>query len=246
MHTTNIWHKFNLYRRKVTVLFVLIFVVCVNSVFAQLRDRNMNNPNYDNRTISYGFLIGLHTTGYQIKYADAFDSIDSLHSIQANNSPGFSLGFIVNLKMTEFLDLRLLPKVAFYEHKLQYIRTNAPILDETVESTVVEFPLMLKYMSVRRKNLKMYIVGGVKYGIEASGKNKENNTTEEGLIIQGSNLSLDFGFGFDMYYTHFKFSPEIRFSRGLSNMLLANKSNDLSLGIKSLNINTITLYLLFQ
>ena len=49
MHTTNIWHKFNLHRRKVAVLFVLIFVVGVNSVFAQLRDRNMNNPNYDNQ-----------------------------------------------------------------------------------------------------------------------------------------------------------------------------------------------------
>lgn len=246
MHTTDIWNKFNIYRRKVVILIVIVFGVCSKSSFGQLRTPDMNNPNYDDRLISYGFLIGLHTTGYQMKYADAFDGIDSLHSIQTDNSPGFSLGFIVNLKWTEFLDVRLLPKVAFYEHKLQYIRTNAPILTETVESTVVEFPLMLKYKSVRRNNLRMYIVGGAKYGIEASGKNKDNNTTEEGLLIQGSNVSLDFGFGFDIYYPLFKFSPELRFSRGVSNMLLADKSNDFSLGVKSLKVNTITLYLLFQ
>jgi len=206
----------------------------------------MNNPEYDNRMISYGFLIGLHTSGYQLKYADAFDTIDSLHSIQTITSPGFSLGFIVNLRLTQFLDLRLLPKVAFYEHALQFIRTNDPTLNETVESTVVEFPLILKYKSVRKGNFGMYLVGGAKYGLEASGKNNENQNSNDELFIQGSNLSLDFGFGFDIYYPLFKFSPELRFSRGMSNMLLSGKTNDLSLGIKSLNINTITLYFLFQ
>ncbi|MDH5474190.1 MAG: PorT family protein [Cyclobacteriaceae bacterium] len=245
MYTINIRHQFNLYGRKIIVLFFVVFV-CFNSSFAQLRQPNMNNPEYDNRMISYGFLIGLHTSGYQLKYADAFDTIDSLHSIQTITSPGFSLGFIVNLRLTQFLDLRLLPKVAFYEHALQFIRTNDPTLNETVESTVVEFPLILKYKSVRKGNFGMYLVGGAKYGLEASGKNNENQNSNDELFIQGSNLSLDFGFGFDIYYPLFKFSPELRFSRGMSNMLLSGKTNDLSLGIKSLNINTITLYFLFQ
>ncbi|MDH5365523.1 MAG: PorT family protein [Cyclobacteriaceae bacterium] len=246
MHIINIWYQFNLRRRKIAVLFVIIFGMCMSPSFAQLRKPNMNNPEYDNHLISYGFLIGLHTSGYKIKYADAFDNIDSLHSIQPQSSLGFSLGFIVNLRLTQFLDLRLLPKVAFYEHTLDYIRTNDPILTETVESTVVELPLIMKYKSVRWGNIGMYIVGGGKFGIEASGKNKDNQKNSEGLFVQGSNLSVDFGFGFDLYYPLFKFSPELRFSRGLSNMLLSSKSNDLSLGIKSLNVNTITLYLLFQ
>lgn len=246
MHTINIRHQFNLRGRKIIALFVIIISMCISPSYAQLRQPNMNNPNYDNHLISYGFLIGFHTSEYQIKYADVFDSIDSLHSIQPQSSLGFSLGFIVNLRLSQFLDLRLLPKVAFYEHALDYIRTNDPTLTETVESTVVEFPIILKYKSVRWGNLGMYIVGGGKYGIEASGKNRDNQSNSEGLFVQGSNLSIDFGFGFDLYYPLFKFSPELRFSRGLSNMLLSSKSNDLSLGIKSLNVNTITLYLLFQ
>ena len=54
----------------------------------------------------------------------------------------------------------------------------------------------------------MYMIGGVKPGIEASGK---KDKTKAELEIKGTNLSLEAGFGFDLYYPLFKFSPEIRF-----------------------------------
>jgi hypothetical protein len=208
------------------------------------RQVGMNNPNYDDRLLSYGFLIGLHTSSFQLKYSDEFLNLDTLHSIQPNYSPGFSLGFIVNFRVADFLDVRLLPKVSFYEHDIDYRYTDGTIQKQLIESTVVEFPLLLKYTSVRRGNLKMYLVGGVKPGIEASAKNAAENE-EDVISIQKANLSLDFGVGFDLYYPLFKFSPELRFSRGIRNML-GDGSNDFSTGIESLNTNTVTLYLLFQ
>ena len=244
MYTINIWHKFNLYRRE--VVFLILFGCVALSGFGQMRQPNVNNPEYDNRLISYGFLIGLHNSGYQLKYADAFADIDTLHSIQPVKSFGFSLGFIVNLKMTEFLDLRLLPKVAFYEHRLDYIRTNSSPLSEVVESTIVELPLLVKYKSVRRGNFRMYLVGGGKYGIEASGKKGDQDNSDGGLFTRKHTFSIDAGVGLDIYYPLFKFSPEIRYSRGITNSINPNKPNEYSLPIKYLNVNTITLYLLFQ
>ncbi|MBL7833065.1 MAG: hypothetical protein JNK18_03890, partial [Cyclobacteriaceae bacterium] len=49
-----------------------------------------NNPNYDDRKWTYGFLIGLHTTSYQIKYADNFitDDLDTVHSVIPDWKPG--------------------------------------------------------------------------------------------------------------------------------------------------------------
>jgi hypothetical protein len=245
MQIINVWSKFNLRRSKIALV-ILLLLVCAGRSFSQ-RNVAMNNPNYDDRFLSYGFLIGIHTTTYQLKYSDRFVSrdLDSLYSISPSWSPGFSLGFIVNLRISEFLDLRLLPKVAFYEHRLEYFRLDAPKIDELVETTVVEFPLLLKYKSERRGNFRMYMVGGVKPGIEASGKNDIDEISKENLNIKSFNLSLDFGFGVDMYYPLFKFSPEIRFSKGITNML-GNENNELSAGINSLNTNTITLYLLFQ
>lgn len=245
MQITNLRSKFNIYWRKVAFICVVLFTLA-NHAFAQ-RNVAMNNPNYDDRFLSYGFLIGIHTTTYQLKYSDRFVSkeLDSLYAISPSWSPGFSLGFIVNMHLSEFLDLRLLPKVSFYEHRIEYLRLDAPKIDELVETTVVEFPLLLKYKSERRGNFRMYMVGGVKPGIEASGKNDVDEISKENLNIRTFNMSLDVGFGIDMYYPLFKFSPELRFSKGMTNML-GNSGNELSAGIDRLNTNTITLYLLFQ
>ncbi|MDX1628003.1 MAG: porin family protein [Fulvivirga sp.] len=244
MQTINIWRKFDLYRGKVIFTFLLIMLVAGNA-FAQRRTAQIN-PNYDDRFLSYGFLIGVHTSAYQRTYNDNFtsSSLDSLYAITPKWTAGFSLGFIVNLSIADFFDLRLLPQVSFYEHLLEYERLDSPNIDELVETTVVELPLMLKYKSVRRGNTRMYFIGGIKPGIEASGKNDIDEISEDNINIKNFNVSFDVGFGLDIYYPLFKFSPEIRFSKGITNML--DEPNEFSAGIDQLKTNTITLYLLFQ
>jgi hypothetical protein len=88
----------------------------------------------------------------------------------------------VNYKLADFFDLRITPKVAFYEHRLQYKYTDGSALgqethEELVETTMVEFPILLKYKSERRGNIRMYMIGGIKPAIEASGKKKLENVT---------------------------------------------------------------------
>jgi hypothetical protein len=245
MQAANLRNKFNLHRAKIILLGC---VMAAGSLHAQsYKWARRNNPNYDERKLTYGFLIGLHTTAYQIEYSDSIvsPSLDSLHSVVPYWKPGFSLGFIVNYRLTEFLDLRLTPEVAFYEHRLRYNFTNGkPPVDEVVETTMVEFPLLLKYKSMRRGNVRMYMIGGFKPGIEASGKKEIENTTTS-LEVKTLTLNLEAGLGFDLYFPLFKFSPEIRFSRGISNVL-DNTENIYGYPMRRINTNTITVYLLFQ
>lgn len=245
MQFANVWNKLYLHRYKVIAIAILL--LCALQIQAQkTRWVEKNNPNYDNRKLTYGFLIGIHSSIYQIKYSDKFvtPALDTVSAVLPSWSSGFSLGFIVNYRLTEFLDLRLTPEVAFYENKVRYQFTNDPPVDETVENTIVEFPILLKYKSERRGNIRMYMVGGVKPGIEASGK-KNVDQTKPTLEIKETHLNLEAGFGFDLYYPLFKFSPEIRFSRGLLNML-GNTTNEFGQPLQRVNTNTITLYLLFQ
>ena len=245
MQATHIWNKFHLYGRKVTFLVAVMLLLSFSADAQKGWFGRKNNPNYDQRKITYGFLIGLHTSAYQIKYADRFvtQDFDTVHSIIPGWTPGFSLGFIVNYRATEFLDIRLTPKVAFYEHSLTYRYTNEMKNEQRVETTMVEFPLLLKYKSVRRGNIRMYMVGGVKPGIEASGKKQIENITST-LEVKQFNFNLEAGFGFDLYYPLFKFSPELRFSRGMVD-ILDNKTNIYGQPLQRVNTNTITLYLLF-
>ena len=218
-----------------------------HQVAGQTRQRwvEKNNPNYDDRKLTYGFLLGLHSSTYQIKYSDAFvtPAMENIHSITPNWKYGFSIGFITNYRLNDQLDFRITPLVAFYEHELTY-----KYLDGTkdkvklVETTVVEFPALLKYKSQRRGNVRMYMIGGVKPGIEASGQKESKSAT---VSVKTSNLSLEAGFGFDLYYPLFKFSPEIRFSHGIVNML-DDKTNEFGAPLKRINTNTISVYFLFQ
>lgn len=251
MQTAHIRYQFYLHGNKVRIIAATLFCMFAGMAFGQTKSTASwikRNPNYDNRKLSYGFLIGLHTTAYQSKYSDAFTTpqFDSLYSVEADWSPGFALGFIVNYKIADLLDLRLTPTVAFYEHKLLYDYTAREQVthEELVETTMVEFPILLKFKSERRENLRAYMIGGIKPAIEASGKKDLKNVTTT-LEVKGSNLSIDVGFGLDIYYPLFKFSPEVRFSRGMMD-ILDNRTNIYGQPLSRLNTNTITLYLLFQ
>ncbi len=245
MQLTYIWNKLNLHRYKVIAL-VAFMIGALQSEGQKLRWVEKNNPNYDNKKLTYGFLIGIHSSAFQIKYSDRFVTrdLDTVSAVLPSWSQGFSLGFIVNYRLTDFLDLRLTPEVAFYENRIRYQFTNDPPIDESVENTIVEFPLLLKYKSERRGNIRMYMIGGVKPGIEASGK-KNIDQTKPSLEVKGTHLNLEAGFGFDLYYPLFKFSPEIRFSRGIVDVL-DNRSNEFGQPLQRVNTNTITIYLLFQ
>ncbi len=243
MYSINIWHKFNLLGKKIVLL--VLGILLYGTSFAQ-SDSELFNPRYDERkVITYGFSLGFQNTSYRLKYSDFFvdPAMDSVHSILPKKRPGFKLGFIVNFKLAQFLDLRITPTVSFAEYILEYNFVGGEQFTELVESTGVEFPILFKYKSQRRNNLRMYLIGGITPIIEAAGKSSlEEDLTR--LQIEKFNANLELGFGLDMYYPLFKFSPEVRFAYGLVNVL-SPLENDKSAGIDELRTKTLSSLLLF-
>lgn len=243
MQNAHFRYKLPLRSLQVALLGVLVFASAEAQHFKWAR---RNNPEFDRRKISYGFSIGIHTSAYQLKYSDQFvdQNFDTVHSVMASFTPGFSLGFLVNYRFNDVLDLRLMPKAGFYNHKLTYFFTDNSTKQQIVETTMVEFPLLLKYKSMRRGNVRMYMIGGFTPAIEASGKNDIQGSTAN-IDIVNYNFSADVGLGFDFYFPLFKFSQEIRFSKGLVNMLGTDPSV-YAAPLKQLNTNTISVYFIFQ
>ncbi len=229
----------------VTVILIIVSVIVLFPRTASAQNETVINlPNYDTRFLRYGFLIGIHRSNYELRYSDTWLDSVNIHSIQPQNSFGFTLGFIVNAHLAEHFDIRFLPSVGFYEHMVEYNYLNRPQEIQNVEATNIELPILLKYKSQRRGNVRMYVIGGTKFSIEASGK-KEEDGVEDGLFTKSNNISIEAGFGFDMYFPLFKFSPEIRYSRGISNVLQP-RVNRFTTSIDRLTNNSITLYLLFE
>ena len=59
------------------------------------------------------------------------------------------------------------------------------------------------------------------------------------------NYSLDIGFGVDIYFAYFKFSPEIKYSYGLKNMLI-DQGNEFNKMINRLSTRGILVSLTFE
>jgi hypothetical protein len=87
----------------------------------------------------------------------------------------------------------------------------------------------------------MYLISGVKLGLEANVKKK--NTA---ITANTSELSLEYGIGFERFYRFFKFSPEIRISHGLNNLFVPPGTANSYSKLSQLNSHTISLIFNFE
>jgi hypothetical protein len=222
--------------------FSLLFLTLFILIKVQAQDPRWTNlPFYDDKFMHYGFTLGINTSGFQSKVSPNYFN-DTVRSATGTYTPGFSLGFIVNVRLNDHFDLRVLPTVGFYSRNIKYEFYHSSEV-QTIESTFMEIPLLLKYKSMRRNNSRMYVIGGLKAGIEAGAKKKQRKTSD--LRTDGFDLCLDMGVGMDLYCPLFKFSPEIRFSHGLLN-LLSHDPNIYSSSLSSISSNTISLFFNFE
>ncbi len=264
MQTSYFWNKLHLYRNKINAAFSVYLVLlllaggavhaqspAVTNSYGEGKDSKArrNLIGYDDRLLTYGFTLGMHTSTLRIKFSEEFTSsrFDSVANIVSPNGFGFSIGFLANLRAAQYLDIRLMPKVGFYQYSVDLQDTNPETPDQNyfADFTTIDLPLMLKFKSQRRKNFRMFYVGGATPTIDVTGKKQRQENAEEGLRLTGNNLSLEVGFGADIYFPLFKFSPEIRYSYGLVDVL-ENNQNNVGQAFQRLNTQGISLYLIFN
>lgn len=243
MQTINLRHKLHIHWHQIVV--VLLLLIMATPAQAQ-NDVSENLLDYDQQWIHYGFLLGLHSAKYKTLYSDAYATpeLDSLHSIVPGKLPGWKVGFVVDMYLYKYLSFRILPTVGFYEQDLTYRFTDGQELRELKDATLVELPLMLKYKSARRGNVAMYVTGGFSPSLEASGRGDELDSRER-LELRNVNFAIDAGVGFDLYFPLFKFSPEVRYTWGLRNMLTP-EVNSYDIGLKRLSYQNISFYITFE
>jgi hypothetical protein len=192
---------------------------------------------YDEKPIHFGFLFGFASSNYFIQ-ADqtAFGSIDSVRSPR---NFGFQIGGLVNYAFDKHWELKSGVNIALYEREIQFkSEANTPLWRE---STWLEVPVLLKLRSLRRKNHRMYVMGGFKLGVEANVKKKST-----ALSANTADLSLEYGFGLEQYFQFFKFTPEIRFSHGLLNLYIPPSVGGSYAKLNDIRSHTVTLVINFE
>jgi hypothetical protein len=266
MQATHIRNQFHLYRSKI-VLLILVFSGLNISGYAQGLFGLTSTSGSDDKVLSYGFFLAGHTASYQIKYSEAFfdptnAANNQVYSIFPKYTPGFSLGFIGILKFHDQVNLLFMPKISFYEYRVDVNYFVPPTqnlpgndnnsgnnlgyrTEELVnEVTMVELPLLFKYRSQRFNNTRMYFIGGGSYQFRTKSQDEANL---DPIVTRGQDVSIELGMGFEIYFKYFKFAPEIRFSHGLTNIYYAEKTPaEIRDVISSVKRKGITIYFNFQ
>jgi hypothetical protein len=238
-----------LYFQRILLFVLLLTGITASDVQAQKR-RVLNLPNYDLQTIHFGFLLGVNTLNFIPTPIKDLRDVDSVLTILPGSGSGFSLGIISNLHMGDNFDLRFTPTLSFGERKLTY-KINFTSLDsvmfrdKSVESTLLEFPISLKFKSARLNNGRAYLIGGVKPVIDLASQDKVDDKGEKILKLKRNDFNAEIGFGFDFYSQYFKFTPELKMAYGLKNLLVQD-NNVYTLGLNSIHSKAFYLSFTFE
>jgi hypothetical protein len=187
---------------------------------------------------------------------------DSLNAMYSKSSPGFGIGFVVNGRVNNHIDVRLTPTLVFTDRLMEYEyapngsgnQINTPGLPSNIEkkviATLVEFPLGIKIKSDRRNNFRAYMLYGAKYSMDIASKKKTDDTILEEqfkyLKNKKSYWSLEAAFGMDLYFEYFKMSPEIKLSYSLNDILDRTTPNPYNYPIDKLMLRHVTFSLFFE
>ena len=191
--------------RFVVVLILIAGVGC--HACAQRNNRVMNRPYTDLRPWHLGFSVGLHTQDLQLTH-NGYVTPDgeSWFVEQPDFSPGFCVGGLVDFRLNEWFSLRVSPVMRDHE--------SGAVERQDIKSNQVVLPVDLKYASLRYRNVRPYLVGGVMGAFDVSKRHARDL-----LQLNSADVLVSLGLGCDIYLPYFKLCPELKFCFGLTDML---------------------------
>ncbi len=192
-------------------------------------DITLNYQKVDYKKIHFGFTVGFNTMDFSLKPSMNTFGADSAVLIPEINDlvPGFHVGIISNLRLTDNLDFRFLPGISLGQRKILFYDSENNVVSEMkIESTFIDLPFILKYKATRINNTRPYVIGGIDIKNDMA-RNKEFNEDEEIYIkLKPFDIYYELGAGVDFYLAYFKFSIEVKYSVGTFNVVSSDPYED--------------------
>lgn len=184
-----------------------------------------NRPYIGMRRWHYGFLIGTHFQDIE------FTNNASIHTTEegtqeawfadvASYTPGFSVGVLGELRMTEHVALRFVPTMHFGDKAVTFREQQSGAMEwQAIKSTYLTVPVEVKYSAQRFNNYRPYVLAGLAPMLDLTVKR------QRALLVQRADVAVEVGLGCDFYLPFFKLIPELKFCFGLSDILVKDRSD---------------------
>lgn len=219
----------------VEFLFFLIFIVgstCIQANKEKSNDKEMSSHNKN----KIGYSIGLyHIQTILLESNHSMQNEDYYHKtfgIESKKSQGVILGLFYNYELTPLVNIRA--GINFLLNSTQ--RTGEQKQNKRGRSIqAIELPL---HMSIAPfSGNEIYFIGGGKI------VNYLDLVRKTHYSGRNTDLSMDIGIGFPLNFTFFNLLPELRYSFGLTNLMVtkANLNDGQTSNLANLTRNSISL-----
>ncbi|MFZ5940530.1 MAG: porin family protein [Bacteroidota bacterium] len=223
-------------------LLLILFVTASVAATAQ-QDRPQNLPAYDYKRLHFGFTVGVNTMDFSIRRNTVNGLVADVPVLQ----PGFQVNIVSDLRLNDDLNLRFLPGINFGQRDLTFYDGTTEVRTMVIESSYIDFPLLLKYRANRLNNCRPYVLGGLSLRYDMSARREYDMETNVRVRLKPADLYLEVGFGLDTYLTFFKFAPEVKLAVGTMNILVPDPEPNEPMFVEALSgLNAFIMMLNFH
>ncbi len=179
---------------------------------------NYNYKGFKKKSFYFGLSVGVNNSGYIINQSKFFIGNEEIRITEPSSGTGLELHMISNLKLGNNFDFRFLPGFSFATRQLKFTQTSTDETSlNTTEPVYFELPFQIRYKSKPYKDKRVFIIGGLKYLYDVAGNSDSKKSI---LRFSSHDFQWEIGMGMQFFYPYFIFSPEIKFSRGITNTLI--------------------------
>lgn len=202
------------------ISFLLMFFLIPVTLSGQ-KEKPMNRSWYDEKLLHFGFSLGFNTMDFNITPSQEYLEADSLYPEVTRLNPGINIQIVTDLHPSKYIDIRFLPGVSFGQRNVRYYKNQVLYnQQQRLESSFMEFPILVKYKGDRLNNVRPYVVGGLNYRYDLAGKKEFDEERPVYLRVKRSDLYFETGAGLDFYLMYFKLSVELKMSNGIRNIIV--------------------------
>ena len=214
-------------------------------VFSQ-RNVMENDMKFARKPYHFGIHLGANLSDFKIRHNELFANSDSILSIKSKYGIGFEIGALCSYHINKYLEIRTIPSFVFANKQLNYqFNDGAEPVKKEIPQIWFDFPFELKFKSDPLKNIKIYLVAGLKYGYDLGGNFKARK--DENMPLQSAHdFAVNYGAGLEIHFPLFILSPEFKVSNSILNLHKPNTTLPFSRYMNGLFNRSFTFSLNFE
>jgi len=200
---------------------LMIVLLLVPVALSAQKQKPKNSSTYDDKPLHFGFSMGVNTMDFKIRPSSVAFNTDGLIPEIVTLKPGINIQVVIDYRPLRYADVRFLPGVSFGQRNINFYKDGLLVNDQQkLESSFLEFPLILKTKGMRMNNTRPFLLGGLNFRYDLAGKKEYDDEKPVYLRLRRADVYYELGAGLDFYLPFFKLTIEAKMSNGMRDVLV--------------------------